>query len=128
SITARCRATCSPSARRPFRPAAGSARAPSKWVRPRSSSTGGTGQAMVNGKWHAIAPETLVYVGRGASHGIADDSAEHLALAWIVTPPGFEGLVRAIGCARTPGTTDPVPFDAPKDLAAACRRARIALA
>src|SRR5262249_61941301 len=89
---------------------------------------GGTGQARVTGKWPAIAPETLIYVGRGASHDIENDSAEHLALAWIVTPPGFEGLVRAIGRARTPGTTDPAPFDAPKDLAAACRPARRALA
>jgi hypothetical protein len=36
--------------------------------------------------------------------------------------------MRAIGRERTPGTTEPGPFDAPKDLAAACRRARIALA
>src|SRR5262249_58425255 len=88
----------------------------------------GTGRAMVNGKCHGIAPETLIYVGRDASHDIENDSAEHLALAWIVTPPGLEGLMRAIGRARTSGTTDPAPFDAPKDLAAACRPARRALA
>lgn len=89
---------------------------------------GGTGRAMVNGRWRAIAPETLIYVGRGATHDIENDGAGDLAFAWIVTPPGLEGLMRAIGRERTPGTTEPGPFDSPKDLAAASRRARIALA
>lgn len=86
---------------------------------------GGTGRAMVNGRWRAIAPETLIYVGRGATHDIENDGAGNIALAWIVTPPGFEGLIRAIGRERTPGTTEPGPFDTPKDLPAACRRARV---
>src|SRR5262245_36493743 len=88
---------------------------------------GGTGRAMVNGNWRTIAAETLIYVGRGAIHDIENDGAEHLVLAWIVTPPGVEALMRAIGRTRTPGTTEPAPFDAPKDLAAACRRARVAI-
>jgi hypothetical protein len=89
---------------------------------------GGTGRVIVNGTWRAIAPETLVYVGRDATHDIENDGAEHLALAWIATPPGLDGLMRAIGRARTPGTAEPMPFDAPENLAAACRRARIVLA
>jgi quercetin dioxygenase-like cupin family protein len=88
----------------------------------------GTGRAMVNGRWRALAPETLIYVGRGATHDIENEGAGDLALAWIVTPPGLEGLMCAIGRERAPGTTAPGPFDAPKDLAAACRRERIALA
>jgi hypothetical protein len=83
---------------------------------------------MVSGKWHTIAPETLIYVGHGATHDIENDGGGHLTLAWIVTPPGLERLMRAIGRARTPGMAEPMPFDAPEDLAAACRRARIALA
>jgi hypothetical protein len=45
-------------------------------------------------------PYALIYVGRGATHDIENDGAGQLALAWIVTPPGLEGLMRAIGRRR----------------------------
>lgn len=83
----------------------------------------GTGRAMVNHRWRAIAPETLIYVGRGAPHDVVNDGRDDLCLAWVVTPPGLETLARRLGVARTPGDAAPAPFDPPADAADAYRRA-----
>jgi hypothetical protein len=83
----------------------------------------GNGRAMVNQEWRRIAPETLIYVARGAPHDIHNDSAADLSFAWVVTPPGLDKLVSSIGRQRHPGTTAPPPFGAPSDAAELYRRA-----
>jgi mannose-6-phosphate isomerase-like protein (cupin superfamily) len=85
----------------------------------------GTGRAMVNDEWRPIAPETLIYAGRGARHDVENDGAGDLVLAWVATPPGLAGLVRGLGRERTPGTPAPAPFDPPADARDAYRRAGI---
>ena len=87
----------------------------------------GTGQVWVNHARRPVAPETLVYVGRGAPHDIENDGREDLCFAWVVTPPGLDGLARRIGVERTPGRPMPAPFDPPGDAQAAHRRARLTL-
>lgn len=82
----------------------------------------GTGRAMVNGRWRPVAPETLVYAGRGAVHDIENDSGHDLAFAWVVTPPGLDTLVRRIGRERTAGAVPPPPFDPPDDAERLYRR------
>ena len=87
----------------------------------------GTGQVWVNHARRPVAPETLVYVGRGAPHDIENDGREDLCFAWVVTPPGLDGLARRIGVERMPGRPMPAPFDPPGDAQAAHRRARLTL-
>lgn len=82
----------------------------------------GTGRAMVNGHWRPVAPETLVYAGRGAVHDVHNDSAQDLSFAWVVTPPGLDTLVRRIGRERVADHAAPPAFDLPGDAEAAYRR------
>ena len=85
----------------------------------------GTGRAMVNGRWSALAPETLVYVGRGAPHDIENDGAADLSFVWIAVPPRLATLVTRIGRERTPGTAAPPAFDPPPSAADTYRWAGI---
>lgn len=83
----------------------------------------GSGRVMVNQEWRRIAPETLIYVARGAPHDIDNDGGADLSFAWIVTPPGLDTLVGSMGRPREPRALAPSPFDAPSDAAALYRRA-----
>jgi quercetin dioxygenase-like cupin family protein len=85
----------------------------------------GGGRALVNRAWRRIAPETLIYVARGAPHDIHNDGAADLSFTWVVTPPGLEGLVARVGRPRKPGAAAPSPFEAPADAAELCERAGV---
>jgi mannose-6-phosphate isomerase-like protein (cupin superfamily) len=77
----------------------------------------GTGRATGNGRVTEVAPETLIYVGRGAPHDIENDGRDDLSFAWVTVPPRLAALLSRIGRTRTPGTPPPPPFDAPADAA-----------
>jgi quercetin dioxygenase-like cupin family protein len=83
----------------------------------------GSGRAMLNQEWRRIAPETLIYVGRGTPHDIENDSAADLSFVWVVSPPGLDRLVAKMGRPRTPGAIAPEPFGAPGDATELYRRA-----
>jgi mannose-6-phosphate isomerase-like protein (cupin superfamily) len=83
----------------------------------------GRGTAVVNGTSRAVAPESTIYVGRGAAHDIRNDGDEDLSFAWIVTPPGLDTLARRLGVERTPGAQAPAPFSASGDVRGTYRRA-----
>ena len=83
----------------------------------------GSGRAMVNQEWRRIAPETLIYVARGAPHDIDNDGASDLSFAWVVTPPGLDKLFGSAGRPREVGTVAPSPFGAPSNAAELYRRA-----
>ena len=83
----------------------------------------GRGRAVMNGPPRAIAPESLIYAGRGAPHAIENDGTDDLTFAWVVTPPGLEVLMRQAGVERTPGVPAPAPFAEPASAAGAYRRA-----
>jgi mannose-6-phosphate isomerase-like protein (cupin superfamily) len=85
----------------------------------------GRGRAMVNGQLRSVAPESLIYVARGATHDIQNDGGGELSFAWIVTPPGLDTLVRRIGVERVPGGPAPAPFDLPGDARDSYRRCHI---
>jgi len=82
----------------------------------------GSGRAMVNEAWRRVAPETLIYVARGAPHDIDNDGAADLSFAWVVTPPGLDTLAGSMGRPREPGAVAPSPFGAPSDAAELYRR------
>ncbi|HYE90944.1 MAG TPA: cupin domain-containing protein [Terriglobales bacterium] len=88
---------------------------------------GGTGAVTMNGATRPVARETLVYAGRGATHTLANDGREDLTLAWVVTPPGLEVLMRQAGRPRTPGDSAPAAFAEPAEARAAYRRAGLRL-
>jgi mannose-6-phosphate isomerase-like protein (cupin superfamily) len=83
----------------------------------------GTGKASVNDASREIAPETLIYVGRGTPHDIVNTGEGDLCLGWVSTPPGLATLTRLIGRVRTPAAAVPAPFDPPADAGDAYRRA-----
>jgi hypothetical protein len=83
----------------------------------------GSGRVMVNQEWRRIAPETLIYVARGAPHDIDNDGAANLSFAWVVTPPGLDKLFDSTGRPREPGAVAPSPFGAPSEAAELYRRA-----
>jgi hypothetical protein len=78
---------------------------------------------MVNQEWRPIAPETLIYVARGAPHDIDNDGTANLSFAWVVTPPGLDRLIGNMGRSREPGTDPPSSFDAPSNAGELYRRA-----
>ena len=85
----------------------------------------GRGRAIVNGQSRSVAPESLIYVGRGATHDIQNGDDGELSFAWVVTPPGLETLVRRIGIERSPGAPAPAPFEPPIDARDSYRRCRM---
>ena len=86
----------------------------------------GRGRAEVNGVSRPVAPESAIYVGRGATHDLVNDGAGDLSFAWIVTPPGLDGFLRAVGIERTPGEPAPARFGMPVGAGDAARRAGLA--
>lgn len=64
---------------------------------------GGSGRAMVHGRWSALAPETHVYVGRGAPHDIENDGVGDLSFVWVAAPPPFDVPADAASLYRHPG-------------------------
>ena len=84
---------------------------------------GGRGRVVMNGRPRVVAPESLIYAGRGATHAIENDGAEDLTFAWTVTPPGLEVLMRRAGVERSPGAAAPPPFVEPPSAFDAYRRA-----
>jgi mannose-6-phosphate isomerase-like protein (cupin superfamily) len=85
----------------------------------------GRGRAMVNRQLRSVAPDSLIYVGRAATHDIQNDGEGELSFAWVVTPPGLDTLVRRIGVERIPGGAAPAPFDLPSDARDSYRRCYI---
>ena len=85
----------------------------------------GRGRAIVNGQSRSVAPESLIYVGRGATHDVQNGDDGELSFAWVVTPPGLETLVRRIGIERSPGAPAPAPFEPPIDARDSYRRCRM---
>ena len=85
----------------------------------------GRGRAVVNGQSRSVAPETLIYVARGATHDIQNDGEGELSFVWVVMPPGLDTLVRDIGVERIPGVPAPAPFDLPSHARDAYRRCHI---
>jgi hypothetical protein len=83
----------------------------------------GSGRALVNQDWRRIAPETLVYVARGAPHDIHNDGASDLSFVWVVTPPGLDRLFASMGRPRELGADAPSSFGPPSDATKICRRA-----
>ena len=77
----------------------------------------GTGIAEVGAERHALAPETMILVGRGVQHKVTNTGATQMRMLWMISPPGLEDWFRAIGRPRQPGDPTPAPFERPADIA-----------
>jgi uncharacterized cupin superfamily protein len=71
----------------------------------------GTGEAILDGESHALAPGDVILAGHHVEHEIRNTGDVDLRLYFHITPPGLEDLLSGIGRAVAPGE------DAPNDLA-----------
>jgi mannose-6-phosphate isomerase-like protein (cupin superfamily) len=74
----------------------------------------GTGLVTIDNDTKPIAPETTIYVGRGATHALSNTGSEPLEFVWVVTPPGVEETTRLLGQPRNAGEAEIAPFEYPE--------------
>jgi mannose-6-phosphate isomerase-like protein (cupin superfamily) len=77
----------------------------------------GTGYAEIGDARYDMEAETMILVGRGVQHKVANTGTSEMRLLWIISPPGLEDWFRALGRPRVAGEPAPV-FDRPDDIAA----------
>jgi hypothetical protein len=83
--------------------------------------TKGSGVVKLDGAPHALAPETLIFVGRNTWVEIASTGDDDLEFFWVRSPPGPLSMAALMGQPRQVGQSAPAPFDPPAgsiDLAA----------
>jgi mannose-6-phosphate isomerase-like protein (cupin superfamily) len=82
----------------------------------------GRGEAVIDGRTHALRAGTTVYVGAGHPHKFVNtDPERELKMCWVMLPGGKCGLddfFARIGRPRRPGEPAPEPFARPADVAA----------
>lgn len=61
----------------------------------------------VDGVKRPIEPGSLVYVGKWVTHSIVNRGTTQMKVLWVITPPGLEDFLTAIGPVRRAG--DPRP-------------------
>jgi mannose-6-phosphate isomerase-like protein (cupin superfamily) len=77
----------------------------------------GTGIAEVGTERHAVAPETMILVGRGVQHKVTNIGTGQMRLLWFISPAGLEDWFRAIGRPRQVGEAVPLRFERSSDIA-----------
>ncbi len=78
----------------------------------------GRGRVVVDGASHPLAPGTACFLGHDVKHEIINESADDLVMLWVITPPGLEDFLKAIGRPRSEGDPAPEPFARPNDVVA----------
>ena len=80
----------------------------------------GDGEAVIDGKSHAMPRGTTVYIGAGHRHKLVNTGPDRaLRLCWVMMPGGDDGLddfFARIGRSRRPGEPAPEPFARPADI------------
>lgn len=76
----------------------------------------GEGLAMVDGVPQPIGPGSLVYVGRWVNHSIVNRGNTQMKVLWVITPPGLEDFLTAIGPRRMPDQKRPEGLKRPPDI------------
>jgi hypothetical protein len=76
----------------------------------------GRGQAILKGVTQAVAPGTVVYVGKNCLHSFVNDGDVDLHWMWLLVPNGLETFFRTIGRPRRPGEPAPDPFPRPDNI------------
>ena len=76
----------------------------------------GTGVAVIDGVEHAIEPGSLVYVGKWVNHSIVNRGERQMKVLWVITPPGLEDFLTAIGPVRRAGELRPEGLSRPPNI------------
>jgi mannose-6-phosphate isomerase-like protein (cupin superfamily) len=76
----------------------------------------GTGVAVIDGVAHPIEPGSLVYVGKWVNHSIVNHSNTQMKVLWVITPPGLEDFLTAIGPVRHAGEARPDGLTRPANI------------
>jgi mannose-6-phosphate isomerase-like protein (cupin superfamily) len=67
----------------------------------------GQGVAAIDGVEYPIEPGSLVYVGKWVTHSIINRGTSQMKVLWVITPPGLEDFLTAIGPVRRAGERRP---------------------
>jgi quercetin dioxygenase-like cupin family protein len=78
----------------------------------------GKGHVVVDGVSHPLKPGTSCFLGYQTKHEIINDSDNDLVMLYVITPPGLEDFLKAIGRPRSKGEPTPGPFARPDDVVA----------
>jgi mannose-6-phosphate isomerase-like protein (cupin superfamily) len=76
----------------------------------------GHGVAVIDGTEHPIEPGSLVYVGKWVTHSIVNRSDRQMKVVWVITPPGLEDFLTAIGPPRCAGAPRPEGLTRPANI------------
>lgn len=76
----------------------------------------GSGVVIIDGVEHPIEPGSLVYVGKWVVHSVVNRGTGQMKVLWVITPPGLEDFLTAIGPERRQGEDRPEGLSRPENI------------
>ncbi len=68
-----------------------------------SSSSAGTGRAVIDGENHPMQPGSAFFIGKNRRHMFINEGSEDIVWTWLIVPNGLEDFFRLIGRPRAEG-------------------------
>ena len=76
----------------------------------------GSGVVIIDDVEYPIEPGSLVYVGKWVVHSVVNRGTGQMKVLWVITPPGLEDFLTAIGPERRQGEDRPEGLSRPENI------------